>query len=193
MYILGVNASPLYSSPWRHLSVSIHKDFTIHCSVPSDICGRVPRWAQTGVPASDCPWRFRAGAGAAPRSLLRPSGSVVCFRFVPSKSSLRLSRHCLSRNARCMLQPLPGSRLSDFGLRKNQDFGQCSAEAAGVGLQPVVILTAAGPAHAYLSQALMRSRLVLSGKVTPQSLRRGTSNELAFWVPYQPRGGTFIC
>lgn len=30
---------------------------------------------------------------------------------MPFKSSRRLSRHCLSRSANCMLQPLPSSRL----------------------------------------------------------------------------------
>ena len=75
-----------------------------------------------------------------------------------------------------MLQLLPSSRLSGFGLRKNQDFGQCLAKAVGVGLQPVVVSTAAGPALAHLSQAQRRSRLVLSGEVTPQSSQQGTSS-----------------
>lgn len=54
--------------------------------------------------------------------------------------------------------------------KKNQDFGQCSAKAVGVGLQPVAVSAAAGPADAYLSQAWMRSSTVLPGKVTLQSL-----------------------
>lgn len=70
--------------------------------------------------SSGCPWRYRAGA--APLSLLHPSCQVVCFRFVLCKSSLWMSRHSLSRSARCMLRPLPSSRLSGFGLRKKSRF-----------------------------------------------------------------------
>lgn len=95
----------------------------------------------------------------------------------------------------CALHAATSAQLKAFRLwakEKNQDFGQCSANAVGVVLQPVAVLTAAGPAHAYLSQALMSSRLVVSGKVILQYLQRGMSNELAFWVPHQPRGGTFI-
>lgn len=36
-----------------------------------------------------------------------------------------------------MLQPLPSSRLSGFGLRKNQGLGQFSARAVAVGLSLV--------------------------------------------------------
>lgn len=53
------------------------------------------------------------------------------------------------------------SGLSGFGLRRqNHDFGQCLAKSVGVGDQPVVVVLAAGPAHARLSPAQMRSRSV---------------------------------